>query len=284
MMKTNDADFNLRDATNDDIEFIFQLRIQTMKKDFDNTFGWHEGEQWKRASDEIQHAKIIMMNQTDIGVIKVIPKIKELHLHQMQILPEYQGRGIGSKLVSRVLDRAGNKKIPVTLFVLKGAAAKRIYDRFGFSVTNEYENNYMMRWQPKSLYGNIEYRTPTVAEYNKLRGLVGWWETDRTATDIAMRNSLFSVVCIERGSVIGLGRIIGDGLYFYIQDLIIHPDYQSKGLGKTLMKELMGYISTNAKAGTFVGLMAAKGLEKYYKQFGFKARDEQAPGMYQIIK
>jgi len=153
-MKTNDTDFNLRDATNDDIEFIFQLRTQTMKKDFDNTFGWNEDEQWKRAADEIQNAKIVEINQIDVGVIKVIPKTKELHLHQMQILPEYQGQGIGSKLVSQVLDRAENEKISVTLLVLKGAAAKRIYDRLGFSVINEYENNYMMRWQPQSLYGN----------------------------------------------------------------------------------------------------------------------------------
>jgi GNAT superfamily N-acetyltransferase len=153
-MKTNKKDFDLRNATNDDIEFIFQLRMQTMKKDFDNTFGWQEDEQRKRAADEIQHAQIIMMDQKDIGVIKVIPKINELHLHQMQILPEHQGKGIGSKLVRKVLDRAEKLDIPVTLLVLKGAAAKRIYDRFGFSVTNEYENNYMMRWQPKCLYEN----------------------------------------------------------------------------------------------------------------------------------
>ncbi|MCG8552463.1 MAG: GNAT family N-acetyltransferase [Desulfobacterales bacterium] len=153
-MKTNETDFKLRDATNNDIEFIFQLRTQTMKKDFDNTFGWDEDEQWTRAADEIQHAQIITINQVDIGVIKVVPKIKALHLHQMQILPNYQGKGIGSKLVSQVLDRAKNQNFPVTLLVLKGAAAKRIYDRFGFSVINEYENNYMMRWKPKSLDGN----------------------------------------------------------------------------------------------------------------------------------
>ncbi len=153
-MKTNKKNFDLRNATNDDIEFIFQLRIQTMKKDFDNTFGWQEDEQRKRAADEIQHAQIIMMDQKDIGVIKVIPRINELHLHQMQILPEHQGKGIGSKLVRKVLDRAEKLDIPVTLLVLKGAAAKHIYDRFGFSVTNEYENNYMMRWHPKRLHEN----------------------------------------------------------------------------------------------------------------------------------
>ena len=50
------------------------------------------------------------------------------------------------------------------------------------------------------------------------------------------------------------------------------------------MKEVMGYIMANTKSGAFVGLMAAKGLEEYYKQFGFKARDEDAPGMYRVIK
>ena len=50
------------------------------------------------------------------------------------------------------------------------------------------------------------------------------------------------------------------------------------------MKELMGYITANAKSGAFVGLMAAKGLEKYYEPFGFKARAKDATGMYQIIK
>jgi ribosomal protein S18 acetylase RimI-like enzyme len=131
----------------------------------------------------------------------------------------------------------------------------------------------------------IEHRSPTVGEYTRLRGLVGWRETDENATDMALKNSLFSVVAVEHHTVIGFGRIIGDGgLYFYIQDLIIHPEFQTKGLGKSLMEELMGYITANAKSGAFVGLMAAKGLEKYYERFGFKARDEDAPGMYHVIK
>jgi ribosomal protein S18 acetylase RimI-like enzyme len=137
----------------------------------------------------------------------------------------------------------------------------------------------------KEVSVQIEYRSPTVTEYTRLRSLVGWWKTDENATDMALKNSLFSVVAVEHNTVIGFGRIIGDGgLYFYIQDLIIHPEVQTKGLGKSLMKELMSYITANAKSGAFVGLMAAKGLEKYYEQFGFKARDGDAPGMYQIIK
>ena len=131
----------------------------------------------------------------------------------------------------------------------------------------------------------ILHRIPTVEEYLNLRKNAGWWDTDRDATETALRNSLFSVVAIERDKVIGFGRIAGDGgLYFYIQDMIVHPDFQSKGVGTALMKELMIYLKTNTKPGACISLMAAKGLIKFYRRFEFKVRDVDAPGMYQVFK
>lgn len=132
---------------------------------------------------------------------------------------------------------------------------------------------------------HLEHRIPTVSEYKDLRVSVGWWETDEDATEVALSNSLFCVVAMENGNIVGVGRIVGDdGLYFYIQDLIVQPEFQGKGIGKQLMVELMSYIKANAKSGAFAGLMAAKGLEKYYKSFGFKTRNQVAPGMFQVIK
>ena len=131
----------------------------------------------------------------------------------------------------------------------------------------------------------LEHGLPTISEYKKLRDSVGWWKTGEKATEVALSNSLFSVVVVENNDIAGLGRIVGDGgLYFYIQDLIVHPEFQKSALGKRLMAELMSYVSANAKSGAFVGLMAAKGLKQYYESFGFKARNEDAPGMYQVIK
>lgn len=131
----------------------------------------------------------------------------------------------------------------------------------------------------------IEYRPPTVSEYSRLRELAGWSKAEEESIERALKNSLFCAVAIEDNKAVGFGRIIGDNeLYFYVQDLIVHPDYRAKGVGKALMRELMNYINTNAEPGAFVGLMAAKGLENYYEAFGFKARDKAAPGMYLIIK
>ncbi|MBI4775567.1 MAG: GNAT family N-acetyltransferase [Deltaproteobacteria bacterium] len=131
----------------------------------------------------------------------------------------------------------------------------------------------------------LEYRPLAASEYRTLRDRIGWWKTDTVATETALQHSLFSVVALEDGKVAGFGRVVGDGgLYFYIQDVMVHPELQGKGLGRSLMKELMNYIRTHARAGAFVGLMAAKGLESYYEAFGFRARDKDAPGMALVIE
>jgi predicted N-acetyltransferase YhbS len=131
----------------------------------------------------------------------------------------------------------------------------------------------------------IEYKSPTPAEYKRLRELVGWYKVEADLIEKALKTSLFSVIAKEGDIVIGCGRIIGDGgLYFYIQDLIVDPQYQNKGVGKALMRQLITYLKTNARPGAFVGLIAAKGLEKYYEHFGFQVRAADAPGMYQIMR
>ena len=131
----------------------------------------------------------------------------------------------------------------------------------------------------------IEQRLPTVSEYQSMRNSVGWHLVDEQSIETALSGSLFSVVALENGQIKACARIVGDGsLYFYIQDVMVHPDHQKKGLSKKLMRELMTFIHTNAKTGAFVGLMAAKGLGPYYETFGFKPRDKNAPGMFQIVQ
>ncbi|MCP3922940.1 MAG: GNAT family N-acetyltransferase [Desulfobacterales bacterium] len=131
----------------------------------------------------------------------------------------------------------------------------------------------------------IEHRSPTISEYKKLRSSVGWWPTDEKAIEVALDKSLFSVVATEKNNTVGIGRIVGDGgLYYYIQDLIVHPELQKNGIGKQLMEELMSFIKSNAKPGSFIGLMSAKGMSKYYESYGFKARDADGPGMFKVIK
>ncbi len=128
----------------------------------------------------------------------------------------------------------------------------------------------------------IVERAPTVEEYQMLRTAVGWGKADVDGIQKSLQNSLYWVCLLERDTIIGCGRVIGDrGLCFYIQDIIVLPNYQGQGLGRQIMERVMEYVRANAHEGGFVGLMAAKGAEHFYLKYGFIARPtpEYGPGM-----
>ncbi len=130
----------------------------------------------------------------------------------------------------------------------------------------------------------IEFKNPTPIEYDSIRSTTSWVKLDLETIEKGLENSLFSVCLYDKDKLIGLGRIVGDGaIYFYIQDIIVIPEYQGKGLGKVIMNELMRYLDDNAKHNSFIALMAAEGVEKFYHKFGFKTRPSSKPGMNFIV-
>jgi GNAT superfamily N-acetyltransferase len=112
IIKRTNIEFSLRPATDGDIEFIFDLRVKTMKPFFMDTYGWSDTEERIKAADELNHARIIMIGHKEIGVIKIIPRPHELHLHQMQILPEFQKKGIGKELIRQIIIQSGKALLP----------------------------------------------------------------------------------------------------------------------------------------------------------------------------
>ncbi len=130
-------------------------------------------------------------------------------------------------------------------------------------------------------YTVIEH-IPALEEYQALRTAVGWGEADEEAIAMSMRNSLYWVCAFDGQAIIGCGRVVGDGgLCFYVQDLIVLPAYQGRGLGRRLMDKIMEYARANARRGGFIGLMAARGAEDFYLKYGFIKRPtpEYGPGM-----
>ena len=138
---------------------------------------------------------------------------------------------------------------------------------------------------------NDEYilveRSPSAKEFQMLHKAVGWGNVDFEATEVGLSNSLFSVCVISKSkkNVIGCGRLVGDGgIYFYIQDVIVLPEFQGIGIGKLIMKSIMDYLNKYAPPNAFVGLMAAKGVSEFYLRYDFMERPADAPGMFKIWK
>jgi GNAT superfamily N-acetyltransferase len=97
----------------------------------------------------------------------------------------------------------------------------------------------------------------------------------------ALRDDLFDVVVLLDGETpLACCRVIGDGaLTFYIQDLLVVPRMQRKGIGRKVMELILGHLGSVAPAGAFIGLMAAPGTEAFFARHGFAARPADAPGM-----
>jgi GNAT superfamily N-acetyltransferase len=127
----------------------------------------------------------------------------------------------------------------------------------------------------------IVERVPAVGDYLALREAAGWGRLDEHLAEQGLAGALFTVCALHDGTVIGCARVIGDGgLYFYLQDVIVLPRFQGRGLGRRLMEPIMRYLDEHALPGSFIGLMAAEGVTDFYRQFGFAVRPPGRPGMF----
>lgn len=128
---------------------------------------------------------------------------------------------------------------------------------------------------------------PTGEQLVRLCEAVGWSGRNKEDIQKGLDGSLFAVCAVMGGGLIGSARVVGDGRsVFYIQDVIVLPEHQAKGVGRAMMRRVMEYIASAACEGAVVGLMAAKDKEPFYEKFGFHARpnEKEGAGMQQYWK
>lgn len=81
-----------------------------------------------------------------------------------------------------------------------------------------------------------------VADLASLYNSVGWTSyTDHPEIMTKLLPGALSYISAWDGDdLIGLVRTIGDGCYIlYIQDLLVHPDYQRRGIGSDLIHQIL---------------------------------------------
>ena len=127
-----------------------------------------------------------------------------------------------------------------------------------------------------------------VDTYFQLRKSVNWKTLSPEQGKKALENSLFTVCAYEDGKPVGMGRIVGDGVVIdYIQDLVVTPQCQGKGVGRMVIERLISYVKESKIPDTeiMLCLMCAKGRDEFYKRFNFVARPTQelGPGMIQRL-
>lgn len=77
-------------------------------------------------------------------------------------------------------------------------------------------------------------------EVPDLRELVGWGRRDKDYPALFERCNFWAGVRNENNKLIAFGYVCGMGLeHGYMEDIIVHPEYQKQGIGVKLVKELL---------------------------------------------
>lgn len=118
---------------------------------------------------------------------------------------------------------------------------------------------------------------------NQIRTAVGWTPFSSSQLDRAIRGTVWSVTAWEKDQPVGMARLTGDGIYYFLCDVVVVPDAQKKGTGRRLVQHLIDYARKTLAPGErcSITLVSANGKEPFYASLGFSAipNDRAGHGM-----
>ena len=141
----------LRPAAASDFETVFAITMATMRAYVEATWGiWDEAEHRSRIRDSFEPSthRLVHVDGQLAGLLAATEHPDHIQLVKVFLLPPFQGRGIGTRLVRQVMAQAAAQERPVRLRVLRVNPAQRLYLRLGFVITDETPERLYMEWRP----------------------------------------------------------------------------------------------------------------------------------------
>ena len=140
--------FRLRKIEEKDWEFIWRLRVATMKEAITNSYGWDDETQRGYAAESLR-GEIVLIDGRPVGALTLADWGDQMHLVWMAIELEMQRHGVGSALVEYCQHQARDAGKPLTLQVLRDNPAVSLYKRYGFEAYDQNgPHKLLMRWLP----------------------------------------------------------------------------------------------------------------------------------------
>ena len=111
--------------------------------------------------------------------------------------------------------------------------------------------------------------TVSAKALSDLRESVGWNRMEDEYNNPLM-TSYYHIAVYEDGKLVGYIDSVSNGVTdAYIQDLMVHPDYQGKGLGTELMNQMIAYLKENRIY--IISVVFEESLKPFYDRFGFSS-------------
>ncbi|MDX2644717.1 GNAT family N-acetyltransferase [Streptomyces sp. PA03-1a] len=149
------ADWNIRPAAATDVEAVAELRAVAMRADLERLGRYDEHRVRQRLRDAFapEHTWVIDVGGGLAGCVALRPAGDAHWLEHFYVDPRLQGGGIGTAVLRELLERCDRDGVPVRLNVLRGSAARRLYERHGFTVDTEDPVDVFMVREPAAVCG-----------------------------------------------------------------------------------------------------------------------------------
>lgn len=121
----------------------------------------------------------------------------------------------------------------------------------------------------ESIY--MEDKVPSAEEHYTLRKAAGLTPPPRPENEEALQRGYFGVTLRDKSKndqAIGMGRILGDGMFLFVTDMAILPEYQRRGLGGKILDRLVTYVEEKEPRAR-LALEADPPGVKLYEKRGF---------------
>lgn len=144
-------DLRVRPALSSDREFLFEVRRAALRTYVEQTSGWDDAEQRETAAKEFADLPFAVVEESGrpVGYTCVIHENECDFIEEIALLPEAQGRGIGTRLLRDILRTAQRQRgVPVRLSVFVNNPARALYSRLGFEVVRIEDPRMSMQWTP----------------------------------------------------------------------------------------------------------------------------------------
>jgi len=157
-----------------------------------------------------------------------------------------------------------------------GVREMLVEDPDGHKIRFGHGANISSNEKTETLPSNIKIiqRTPTAKEHLHLIAAVGWSSSLSDEMEkMVLEAPVFAVVAEDTitNEVIGCAMLLGDNAsFYYVKDVMVHPAWQNKRVGTTLMQELTDWLDANGAEHALIGLYTGNGLAAFYEKFGFK--------------
>ena len=116
---------------------------------------------------------------------------------------------------------------------------------------------------------NIVYKNElSVNDYCTLRKSVEWYDISESVVKKALGKSDYIVSAVIDGITVGMARLMTDGTQLLIMDVVVHPDYQGRGIGKGIMEHIVQHIE-NTYSQMLVSLTTDEKNTGFYEKLGF---------------